>query len=92
MASSGPPAVLEGFVPFSLQPLTPQLPPVVWAWGPDRIRLTAPVHTLSPQLLQRQGTHLLAQTLGRSCFRQWRQQVRAVEKPPAFRCNLGPHC
>nr|XP_036849162.1 protein SFI1 homolog isoform X2 [Manis javanica] len=27
------------------------------------------------RLLQRQGTHLLAQTLGRSCLRQWRQQL-----------------
>uniref|UniRef100_A0A2K6F814 SFI1 centrin binding protein n=1 Tax=Propithecus coquereli TaxID=379532 RepID=A0A2K6F814_PROCO len=29
------------------------------------------------RLLQRQGTQLLAQRLGRACFRQWRQQLAA---------------
>ncbi|KAK2507183.1 hypothetical protein MC885_016457, partial [Smutsia gigantea] len=74
LASSGPPAVLGG--DSSLGPTTPHgCPHVVWAWGPGCIQPTAPVHTLSPQLLQRQGAQLLAQTLGRSCFRQWRQQL-----------------
>lgn len=42
---------------------------------------------LSPQLQQRQAVRLLAQTLSRACFHQWKRQVGALEKsspnPPA---------
>ena len=43
--------------------------------GPDCFCL------LSSQLLQRQGAQLLAQTLSRAYFRQWKQQVGASKKP-----------
>lgn len=56
----------------------------------------------SPQILQRQGAQLLAQTLSRTCFRQWRQQVEAVEplSPPlpttppvtSLHCQLSSTC
>lgn len=37
---------------------------------------------MSPQLLQRQGAHLLARRLSWTCFHQWRRQVGAVHTPP----------
>lgn len=40
-----------------------------------------PVRALYSQVLHRQSAQFLAQTLSRSYFCQWRQQVGAVEKP-----------
>lgn len=40
------------------------------------------LHASSPQLLQRRGAQLLVQTLGRSCFCQWRLQVGAKQPSP----------
>lgn len=67
-------------VHLGLEPLPLRWPPGGLGIGHLTIHHVAP-WALSPQLLQRQGTRLRAQTLSRSCFRQWRQQVGAREKP-----------
>ncbi|EPY81078.1 spindle assembly associated Sfi1 isoform b isoform 1-like protein [Camelus ferus] len=48
--------------------------PLALAVGGVRMGLE-PLTLCCPQLLQRQATRLLARTLSRACFRQWRQQV-----------------
>lgn len=43
------------------------------------------------QLLQRRGAQLLAQTLSRSCFRQWRHQVGAEQPSPQSSPDIAGH-
>lgn len=65
----------EGGSSLGLEPLTPKLLLGDGTRGPDGFSLP------SPQLLQRQGAQLLAQTRSRACFHQWKQQVGASKKP-----------